>query len=1214
MPNLPHNPHSSAASLRTYLAGVLPNSQLTVESVDSVHQPLLLMQTEHIIAGFAFSNGDMNASYDALYGSFKNCYEEHRERWDALDLAFVFCVQPDVPNLDTFCSSVETNVYFCRKFVIPLLSPLGASLARLPFLPLTPLNGKLIRPASAQTYLQRCGVPAVLAKYVVVQQARSPEGIVEDCTSGEFGEPQDLTAVASAPVAQFDTNTESVQLETVTIKNFRAYRKPQTFSVGADVTILYGPNGFGKTSFFDAVDFAVTGGINRIESSGDAHFTKTAQHLDSGSEESLVSLSFRCNSAARKIVRNVRDRKHPLLDGRSTDRKTILAELTGREMSAADRLEQFVNLFRATHLFSQEGQELTKNFQNDCSLSSEIVSRMLAFQDYANAVSKAARVCSILESTITNANNEIRELSEQITDDRKELDRLGQTARAHTNVHALDTEFDALRAKLVAAGFDLESARPDTSVVRGWRASIEARHAESQTRSRRISVLANETGNLPRMRADITSLQQQIAEKEQTLSTIDEKRTAAESVLQHAEQRLTEMNAKSEEAQARSVLLEWVRTTKPVYALLTQKQQTLVGELTRATDDHSRCRVAEETAASDLRARENQAVQVTEKLATKRTQLATLKSLSESIPSWQIKLTRLASVTESEIAAGTSLELLHTEEQQISPQLIPVTEEEGRLSRQVAEADKDQSELKTLLSQLQEHVQTGTCPLCGEEHRSKDELVRRISKHMAADAARGARADLTVVREKLKHLAEQLAANKQKQRALDIQITVLKGERTRLAVEIRQYANSAAELGIVIEESSPPPSELLQARLNRAQEEINELNRQVQETSAAVDMSRTVLANAKNILATKTAELNDRKVILARQQEELGQIQNDPRLAQISLDIDNDQLVHDERLNRDNLTGFKDETTKARTEVAQKKADLSTLRQESASLKTQLQTLRNQLVNIQRSLTQITARLEESKLPPSADEEMLLSLIATESRVQAQLVALRDSTSNLELAIDAATTAAALTTLQQNVRNKEKAIETAARKRSQHQPWLGYFTKLSHLVSSQQNEAITNFTSEYGPRTSVIQRRLRTVYGFDDIEIQSHESTIRVRVKRHGEELRPIDYFSQSQQQTLLLGLFLTACISQTWSGFSPVFMDDPVTHFDDLNTYAFLDLIVGLLESDSGKRQFIISTCDERLLQLARQKFRHLGERAVFYRFHAIGPEGPLVEKVNLT
>jgi exonuclease SbcC len=112
--------------------------------------------------------------------------------------------------------------------------------------------------------------------------------------------------------------------------------------------------------------------------------------------------------------------------------------------------------------------------------------------------------------------------------------------------------------------------------------------------------------------------------------------------------------------------------------------------------------------------------------------------------------------------------------------------------------------------------------------------------------------------------------------------------------------------------------------------------------------------------------------------------------------------------------------------------------------------------------------------------------------------------------------------------------------------------------------------------------------------------------------LRPTDYFSQSQQQTLLLALFLTACISQTWSAFSPVFLDDPVTHFDDLNTYAFLDLIVGLLESDSGRRQFVISTCDEKLLQLARQKFRHLGERAIFYRFYAIGPDGPSVEKVS--
>jgi exonuclease SbcC len=57
--------------------------------------------------------------------------------------------------------------------------------------------------------------------------------------------------------------------------------------------------------------------------------------------------------------------------------------------------------------------------------------------------------------------------------------------------------------------------------------------------------------------------------------------------------------------------------------------------------------------------------------------------------------------------------------------------------------------------------------------------------------------------------------------------------------------------------------------------------------------------------------------------------------------------------------------------------------------------------------------------------------------------------------------------------------------------------------------------------------------------------------------------------------------------------------------------LIVGLLESDFGKRQFVISTCDEKLLKLARQKFRYLSERAKFYRFSAIGADGPIIDEI---
>jgi exonuclease SbcC len=51
---------------------------------------------------------------------------------------------------------------------------------------------------------------------------------------------------------------------------------------------------------------------------------------------------------------------------------------------------------------------------------------------------------------------------------------------------------------------------------------------------------------------------------------------------------------------------------------------------------------------------------------------------------------------------------------------------------------------------------------------------------------------------------------------------------------------------------------------------------------------------------------------------------------------------------------------------------------------------------------------------------------------------------------------------------------------------------------------------QYGPRTSLIERPLRSAYGFDDVEIISRKSEISVTVKRHGVELRPVDYFSES--------------------------------------------------------------------------------------------------------
>jgi exonuclease SbcC len=135
------------------------------------------------------------------------------------------------------------------------------------------------------------------------------------------------------------------------------------------------------------------------------------------------------------------------------------------------------------------------------------------------------------------------------------------------------------------------------------------------------------------------------------------------------------------------------------------------------------------------------------------------------------------------------------------------------------------------------------------------------------------------------------------------------------------------------------------------------------------------------------------------------------------------------------------------------------------------------------------------------------------------------------------------------------------------------------------------------------------VYGFGDVNLKPIDNEIRVVVDWEGKNVKPTDYFSDSQTQILMLSLFMSGRLTQTWSGFAPILLDDPVTHFDDLNAFGFVELIRGLISTSPGKRQFFISTCEERLFELMRQKFGKQPNSARFYYFEGITADGPVIK-----
>lgn len=60
-----------------------------------------------------------------------------------------------------------------------------------------------------------------------------------------------------------------MKIQNVRIHNFRKYQGFHEFNLNKKITIFYGPNGFGKSSFFDALEWCISGEIGRFSEKGD---------------------------------------------------------------------------------------------------------------------------------------------------------------------------------------------------------------------------------------------------------------------------------------------------------------------------------------------------------------------------------------------------------------------------------------------------------------------------------------------------------------------------------------------------------------------------------------------------------------------------------------------------------------------------------------------------------------------------------------------------------------------------------------------------------------------------------------------------------------------------------------------------------------------------------------------------------------------------------
>ncbi|MEW6173348.1 MAG: AAA family ATPase [Bacillota bacterium] len=1207
---------ASYSRLQTALRQILQKQSAELAIRQEGDYPLLVLETSSDSAGFATVNGTPEAAFKNAYAAFKQLYREKHSAWKELNLSFVVCRLELKTIDDAFFSSIETDLYFCRKYVLCLYSDqqgLQKELLRLPFLPLPEgHSGGVVRPPSAQTLLQNLGIPASLARHVVVPRERSASSIVKDMIAQTEPLP-DIDIAAISDAHQDVEPTERTRIKGVAIEAFRAYRKKQEFDLDADVVVLYGPNGLGKTSFFDAIDYVCTGRIGRLcrrSRMKQEDFMNLARHLDTQHSAGSVTMELSKGSSTVLVRRKVDDWSHAFVGKDKFDRTNTLQFLTSANWGEKkERIENLERLFRATHLFSQTAPELLVKFENDSVLPADLVSRTLALEDYASGRAKVEEVLTLLDGQINEEEKQLMTLRTQLE---KVQDQIKVLPAPRESVQ-IGQQLKNMAAELVkelrtGAGVTVEDTAVTSDSVWEWRVITEAALKDARDRLLKLQTLESDFAQYEKNKAGWEAKSKRLKQLDVELQKYGTERTRLEEAKKKLLGELKQSKNALSQAKAKRSALAELEGLQDIARELQDSLQQWRQELKRIEGEAA---VAETEMRRLLPAREKletRKSEVQEEIDFRLRRVQKFIKVRDGLAAWEVAKIEASELQKSVTTAQSHLKMIRVsiDEQQ---RLIDVRA--GELEEREREYEKltaNQAELTRLLEELESHVRDGVCPTCGTDHRTKMALLERIH---AQKEARPAHVEefakcLHELRSSLEKTKTSIASLNRKKELKKKELEELSGKLAAKQELMATFARSIEQAGLSVDDQElcATVDRLLaeETAANQASQDILEKIK-VEEADVVRRIKELEKRQSQTAEARKRANdaiepLEQQMRILHSKAEALG----------LSLDVDSAELLSE----RENWVAREAQAARQVTEITSKEELLTQAAAEVEALLDEAKASAETTIAEKEAFEREIAQYEGMAAGTIKRDALNLIHIIEQVKDAAERVEVLEKLTRraltVERAFDFAQRSALVAELESKVyalTMQKQDIDKKMQRMSVVKKW---FSQINDILNKRNADAVGNYVRALGPLTTLTQRRLRTVYGFGDVSLQPKGSEIRVLVSWRSENVKPTDYFSDSQKQILMLSLFLSGRLTQTWSGFAPILLDDPVTHFDDLNAFGFVELIRGLISTSLGKRQFFISTCEERLFELMRQKFGKIDGGARFYRFEGIEADGPII------
>ena len=1125
--------------------------------------------------------------------------------------------------------SIAADPMVCRKLVL-LAKPetFATAIESLPFIRLglgaarpapgiqevfAAFEGRGYPRALLEMFGERVGTDRLLTQILDLQ-------IPPEIPQVELGQPL---------VVEQRVKNDLCRTERLVVTNFRGLRLAD-IDISSSITVIYGANGTGKTSFCDALEWALLGGVERLDASCTDDTSGRSPYLNLFAEEqATVIVNLRIGKTAFNVRRilNAAHESSVSINGRSTDDREVLTTITGQEAGKLDT-RVLRRLVRATSFLSQS--TLQQFLSDDPRQRYWSLSHLLGTNDYMRVLEKLDDLrkeidkrVDATEDVIESANAESGDLTKQIkgrelllsgSPETRDLDQRLSELVEQTRGRLSDV--NSPYSTLFASPQDFREVQSSISVATDWadkeykqgKIALQQIAAAMEASKRRIDIL-NAIGE---MSAAMATTQNKLQTERGELAQKKAERANKESELGALSSAVENLKNRQSRLQEGLIVLHQMSGLRKLIVEQQEQLATLDSEL--LGDSQKRGQLVE-----DLKSATNAREQAAPAIAQARQQLRLLDAAESLAASFsQIVLERPALSNQ----LRSLLESMRNQQSTKADLSIRLAELRQQLAASSAERESQLQTLErfqALVAELREFIATSECPLCGHDWATIEKLKEAVTKRTVWVLPRVRKLD-----EEIAQIQQHIVVTDAGHRYSEQEIARLSAVRSETERRVQQIGESETRLRELLKQAGVAvDSGAAQPDIHRIREQMG--SRLSNMTTDAAALETRILRLRDDLALTEAESLRKQE---ARQRVSSRLADTQKRLNNLAtqlslLDIDPESDQRGIETTAEALKGEIESLDHKRTALLQECSLLDSAVQEAElSMGSTVRTSQDQatsLSELQGLLKRTDETLFEAHLQAESKASDIEPLTREHELRLMQLDRARTCLRELQQLSSWTIARYEIKQLTEKLAEVSARIQGLASDSKRRSDWHTHLSGL-HVAILDIKATVENLQLEkYGPTINVLYQRLNTHPLFTDLKVlvDAAAQSVQINVSLSpslnmsstNTGLAPVRYLSEAQLNIVALSIFLSHSYQQTWSRFTPLFLDDPVQNLDDFNANGLIDCVRSLAEDD---RQFVLSTSNLAFYRLLLVKLRCMNYdnsvRFRAYRLEGISDAGPKI------